>query len=52
MCVYTFSTKMFMFHVLIIRNVQRVIHVPFYTPVMTSTDGEQLMLEERMSVTR
>ena len=26
--------------------------MPFYTPVMTSTDGEQLMLEERMSVTR
>ena len=41
-----------MFHVLIIRNVQRVIHVPFYNPVMASTDGEQLMLEERMSVTR
>lgn len=29
-----------------------MIHVPFYTPVMTSTDGEQLMLEERMSMTR
>ena len=38
--------------IITIRNVQRVIHVPFYTPVIASSDGEQLILEERMSITR